>query len=107
MIICDKIKYYADRAFRRRGILVKRWGTGRRRVLGLGGMMLGLAALALAFGVTALVSRLPVPVRRPPAAIAPVGGVEDGNFSAYPPALYRPARYSLPFRPLPGVGGNQ
>ena len=68
VIVCDKIKYYADRAFRRRGIIFRRWGTGRTRGLGLGGMVLGLAALALAFVVTMVVASMPVG-DRPPAAV--------------------------------------
>ena len=108
VVICDKIKYYSDRAFRRRGILFfRRWGTGRRQVLGLGGMGLGLAALALAFAVTVAVSRLPVPVRRPPSAVAPGDYSEAGTVPVYSPAPYGPGRQRfgakpLPYRPMPG-----
>ena len=74
VIVCNKIKYYADRAFRRRGILFRRWGTGRTRGLGLGEMLLALAALAVAFVVTMIVTepagagpgRLPPLLRRVP-----------------------------------------
>jgi len=68
-------------------------------------MVLGLAALALAFVVTMLIGRLPVPVRRPPAAVAPGDDVDAGTFPVYSPASYGPARYPLPFRPMPGDGG--
>ena len=61
VIICNKIRYYADRAFRRRGIFFRRWGTGRTRGLGLKGMVLALAVLALALVVTEMVASMPVP----------------------------------------------
>jgi type IV secretion system protein VirD4 len=108
VIVCDKVKYYADRAFRRRGIFFfRRWGTGRRQVLGLGGMGLGLAALAFAFAVTVAVSRLPVPVRRPPAAVAPGVYSETGTAPFYSPPPYWRGRQTfgarpLPYRPMPG-----
>jgi type IV secretion system protein VirD4 len=73
VIICNKIKYYADRAFRRRGIFFQRWGTGRTRGLGLGGMLLGLAALALALALTQFVASMPMPVLRQAADVAPGG----------------------------------
>ena len=64
VIMCQKIRYYADRAFRPRG-LSRRWGTGRARGLGLGSMLLGLAALLISLVVTLLIDRLPVPDRQP------------------------------------------
>jgi type IV secretion system protein VirD4 len=80
VIVCDKVKHYADRAFRRRGVLFRRWGTGRTRGLGLGEMLLGLAVLALAWVATMIVTSLPGPEQRPAAApdgyyqVAPRGG---------------------------------
>jgi type IV secretion system protein VirD4 len=56
VIVCDKIKHYADAAFRQRGTFRRRWGTGRSPGLGLGGLVLGVAALALAYVVTMIVA---------------------------------------------------
>ena len=61
VILCNKIKYYADRSFRRRGILFRRWGTGRARGLGLGEMLLAVAFLALALLAAQLVADLVPP----------------------------------------------
>jgi type IV secretion system protein VirD4 len=47
VILCNKIKYYADRAFRQRGILFRRFGTGRARGLGIREMLLAIALLAV------------------------------------------------------------
>ena len=55
----------------------KRWGTGRTRGLGMDGMVMGMAALALAFAVTWLVTQ--IPVRRPAAAVAPGRHVSGGK----------------------------
>ena len=128
VIVCDKIKYYADRAFRRRGIIFRRWGSGRARGLGLGEMVLALAALALSALVTAFVASLPVPVWPPPRAAAPAGffnAQPPGNgFERFgdggrlprpvetwrqPPVFhpYRPGRRPLPYRPVPGSGFDQ
>jgi type IV secretion system protein VirD4 len=103
VILCDKIKYYADQAFRRRGLIFKRWGTGRTRGLGLGGMALGLAALALAYVVTMIVASLPAPVQQPPAAIAPGGYIEAGS-APYGPGGRASGTFPLPYRPLPRGG---
>jgi type IV secretion system protein VirD4 len=70
VIVCNKIKYYADQAFRRRGVIFRRWGTGRTPGLGLGGLMLGLIALAVAFAVTSVVVSLS---QQGPGAAAPSG----------------------------------
>jgi type IV secretion system protein VirD4 len=70
VIVCNKIKYYADVAFRQRGLIFRRWGTGRTRGLGLREMLLGLAALALAFMVTMVVASLPATDQHP-RAVAP------------------------------------
>ena len=59
VIVFNKIKYYADKAFRRRGIISHRWGTGRAPGRALRGLVLGLLALALAFVVTSIVASLP------------------------------------------------
>ena len=106
VIVCNKIRYYADRAFRRRGILFRRWGTGRTRGLGLVEMLLGLAALALACVVTMFVASIPVPVERPRAAPARyVNGVAKRGYAPAPnrPGL-RPKRAPAKAggrRPLP------
>jgi type IV secretion system protein VirD4 len=110
VIVCDKIRYYADRAFRRRGMVIRRWGTGRTRGLGLHEMLLGPAALALAYGVTMFVDSLPVPVDPPPAARGRYGA--GGPRRAYAAAHYRPGRrpppartrirHPLPYRPVTG-----
>ena len=59
-ILAERIKYYSDPAFRRRPIL-RSWGTGRSRGLGLAGVAMALAILLLAGLVTAFVASLPVP----------------------------------------------
>jgi type IV secretion system protein VirD4 len=90
VIVCDKIKYYADRAFRPRGIR-RRFGTGRSRGHAVSGVLMGLAALALAIGVTALVARLPELERRWRAAsIAQPEYPEFGYDPAYGPGGYVP-----------------
>jgi type IV secretion system protein VirD4 len=61
-IVCDKIRYYADPAFRQRGLL-RRWGTGRTHGLGVRGMLLGLLLLAISLAVTLLLGGLPMPER--------------------------------------------
>ena len=60
VIVCNKIKYYADEAFRLRGVFFRRYGTGRVRRLGLGEMLLALAILGLALVLTQIVASLPV-----------------------------------------------
>ena len=80
VIVCNKIKYYADRAFRRRGLIFRRWGTGRTRGLGLGAMLAGLAALALSLVVTQMIADLSV--RQPPAADP--GGYDSRPYFAAP-----------------------
>jgi type IV secretion system protein VirD4 len=125
VIVCDKIKYYADRAFRRRGIVFfRRWGTGRSRKFGPAEMVMGLAVLALSLVVTRIVASLPTPVQQWPGAFAPgrvfndshagVGGDGFGgtDTTAWPlepwqePPVFQPAPHS-PFlrrqgrRPLP------
>jgi type IV secretion system protein VirD4 len=57
VIICDKIRYYADPAFRKRGIF-QRYGTGRTPGLGLDSLVLGLLVLAIACLVTLFVASL-------------------------------------------------
>ena len=94
VIVCDKIKYYADRAFRRRGIVFKRWGTGRTRGLGLDSMVWGLAALALAYVVTLFVASLPVPQRRPRAAEGEYAGGEAANAGDWRSPPPQPVRRS-------------
>ena len=79
VIVCNKIRYYADRAFRRRGIIFRRWGTGRTRGLGLGGMVVGLAALAFAYVVTIIVASMPLPEGQSSPAFAP-GEQFQGGF---------------------------
>jgi type IV secretion system protein VirD4 len=79
-ILCRKIKYYADRAFRPRGFS-RQWGTGRTRGLGWGSMLLGLAALLFAVVVTLLIDRLPVPDRQQ-------------HYRTGTPAFHRPARWN-------------
>ena len=56
--MCDKIRYYDDGAFRKRGLLRTRYGTGRPRGLGIGSLLGGLLMLALACLVTLLVACL-------------------------------------------------
>jgi type IV secretion system protein VirD4 len=80
VIVCDRIRYYADKAFRLRGIVRKRWGTGRTRGLGLSGLVLGLAALALAVAVTLFVASLSLPRRMP--------GVPVWRYPAYAAGEY-------------------
>jgi type IV secretion system protein VirD4 len=85
VIVCNKIKYYADRAFRRRGIYpFRRWGTGKSRGLGVAEMLLGLAALALAYAVTLVVDDIMQPVRRPSAAYDAARFLEGGTPLPYP-----------------------
>jgi type IV secretion system protein VirD4 len=91
VILCNKVKYYADRSFRRRGILFRRFGTGRARGLGLGEMLLAVAALAVACLVTIIVADLPLAELWPSAAVAPAGYSEGGT--------------PLPY-PVPGGGGG-
>jgi hypothetical protein len=93
VIVCDKIKYYADRAFRRRGIVFRRWGSGRTRGLGLGDMLLGLALLALSGVVTLFVASLPALVQRPPATAS------GGHFEAGHERFFAPAPYGQGMRP--------
>jgi type IV secretion system protein VirD4 len=108
VVLCTKVKHYADPAFRRRGILRRRWGTGRSPGMGMGGMVLGLAALALAYAVTMLVDSMPVPVRRPRAAATADGDAEGGAMpvnAPYGAGMSRPVpapsnhwgRHSLPY----------
>ncbi len=66
VIVCNKIKYYADQAFRLRGLIFRRYGTGRTRGLGLCAMLVGLAVLALSLAITQMVADLSV--QQPPAA---------------------------------------
>jgi type IV secretion system protein VirD4 len=93
VILSQQIRWYADKAFRRRWW--RGYGTGRTRGLGLGGAVLALAALLLSGGVTVLVASLPVPVRQPP------GGWAGANFNSQPAGMAGEG-----FRgtgPLPGV----
>lgn len=101
VIVCDKIKYYADRAFRRRGILFRRWGTGRTRGMGMSGLMLGVAALALACVVTAISLSLLVPDQRSAAVASPGEYSEFGHESNVAPASYGPGRRTNGRHPLP------
>jgi type IV secretion system protein VirD4 len=71
VIVCNKIRYFADKAFRQRGILRKRYGTGRTRGHSMTGLVLGLAALAVAYGVTLGIAQVMVRLRHPHAAVAP------------------------------------
>jgi type IV secretion system protein VirD4 len=92
VIVCNRIKYYADRAFRARGITRARWGTGRTRGLGFVDMLLGLAALALSLGIAEIAARLPVPVERRRAA---PGGYNAAGFRrGVAPAPQRSGRRS-------------
>jgi len=75
VIVCDKIRYYADQAFRRRGLFCKRWGSGKSRGMGGSGFALGLLALALAGVVTIAVAHLPDPNGR--GISSPFGGRRD------------------------------
>lgn len=92
VILCNKIRYYADRAFRQRGLFFRRWGTGRTRGLGFDSLLLALAVLAVSLGVTLLVDRMPVPARRRPAAVAPGGYSQFGFDPGVAPAFYGPGR---------------
>ena len=98
VIVCDKSKYYADKAFRRRGVIFKRWGTGRTRGRGLRGLALGLAALALSGLVTLLVANLPATVGQAPATFAPGGPIGAG------PGWLAPDTFPRPLPPLPRGG---
>jgi type IV secretion system protein VirD4 len=60
VIVCNKIKYYADRAFRQRGMIFHRWGTGRTQGLGLSEMLVAIAILAVAYAVTMAVASSPM-----------------------------------------------
>jgi type IV secretion system protein VirD4 len=116
VILCQLIKYYSDKAFRR-------GGTGRTRGLGLGEMVLALTLLALSGICTALVARLQVPVRQRPPAVAPgeffnngAAGIAGDEFGdtvpmsspdeswqeppSFQPAPYRPGRRRQGRRPL-------
>ena len=87
VIVCDKVKYYADPAFRRRGIFRRRWGTGRSRGLGLAEMLLGVAFLGLSLLATQLVANLKTAHPRSPAAVAPYvnrGGGHPGPYMSVP-----------------------
>ena len=91
VIMCQKIRYYADKAFRPRG-LSRQWGTGRTRGLGMGSMLLGLAALVVSLVVTLLLDRLPVPDRQPRTRESSSGYSRDGYGSGVAPSPYGPAR---------------
>jgi type IV secretion system protein VirD4 len=64
VILAERIKYYSDKAFRKRPIL-RSWGTGRTQGLGLAGVVLPLAALLLSGLLTAFVASLPAPGHGP------------------------------------------
>jgi type IV secretion system protein VirD4 len=100
VIVCNKIRYYADQAFRRRGMVFRRWGTGRTKGLGLGEMLGGLALLALSLGVTLFVARLPVLIQQPRVSVSDKR-VESGSESGFAPARYRPARRTYGMRRMP------
>ena len=70
-MLCELIKHYSDKAFRR-------GGTGRTRGLGLGGMVLSLAVLAMSIAVSVGIAHLPVPVRQRPGVFAPGGDFNGG-----------------------------
>ena len=80
VIVCNKVKYYADQAFRLRGLIFRRYGTGRTRGLGLGAMLAGLAVLALSLAITQMIADLSV--RQPPAADP--GGYDSRPYFAAP-----------------------
>jgi type IV secretion system protein VirD4 len=106
VIIADLIKYYSDKAFRRRWW--RGYGTGRSPGLGLGGMVLALAALLLAGVFACFVASLSLPRRMPgvPGGQRPGAGFSNpgqpGHFTVEPwrqPAPYRPdGLYPLPYR---------
>jgi len=79
VVMCDRITYYADQAFRRGW---KGFGTGKTRGLGLRGLALALVALLLSFMASAFVEALTAtPARQP-------------GFSPYSqPPVYGPAPY--------------
>ena len=70
VILCNKIRHHTDRAFRPRGIIRKRYGTGRTRGHGMAGLMLGLASLAVALAVTAGIAEWMRLLRQPHAVAA-------------------------------------
>jgi type IV secretion system protein VirD4 len=99
------IEYFRDRAFRWRWWRCG-YGTGRSPGLGLGGMVMGLIALALSGLVTVLVARLPVPVRQRPGAVAPgefypYGPVEPWRQPVFQPSPFGPGQRQPGWRPLP------
>jgi type IV secretion system protein VirD4 len=91
VIMCQKIRYYADKAFRPRG-LSRQWGTGRTRGLGLGSMLLGLAAVLFSLVVTLFLDRLPMPDRQPRTRGGASGYSRDGYGYDVAPSSYGPSR---------------
>lgn len=83
VILVELIKYYSDKAFRHRPW--RGYGTGRSRGLGLAGMMLAVAALALSGAVAGFVASLPVRVSQPRRAVAPGGHYGFGGSGGYGP----------------------
>jgi type IV secretion system protein VirD4 len=88
VIVCNKIRYYADRAFKKHGIR-QRYGTGRTRGYNMAGLMLGLVSLALAVAVTLGIAEVMVRLRHSQAA-ARQGRYDAGGY----PAPYGDGGYS-------------
>ena len=70
-ILCKRVKYYADRAFRKRGILSRWWSTRTTSPFGAAEMVLALAMLASAGFLAALFAKQPVPDWVRPNGFAP------------------------------------
>jgi type IV secretion system protein VirD4 len=111
IILCQMIEYFSDKAFRWRWW--RGYGTGRSRGLGLDAMVVSLAALGLSVLLTAVVARVPVPVRQQPYTAAPgvAGSNSSGEFfwrfdspenpRGFQPAPYGPGPRRPGGRPLP------
>jgi type IV secretion system protein VirD4 len=108
-ILCQLIKYYSDKAFRYRWS--RGFGTGRTHGLGLGGMLLALALLAMSGIVTAFVGTLPVPAGRWPNAAdssrlfdsGPAGVSGDGFRDSGPMWRVEPWQQPPVIQPAPYV----
>ena len=95
VILAERIKYYSDRAFRRRPLL-RSFGTGRAPGRGIASLVHTAAVLLVAGVLTAFVAVLPVPHHQQHPfsllqdAVAGTGRAAESPFPAWPPRERQP-----------------